>query len=328
MASRPGPSSIFLWEPNPKNRASPPLIPSSAVFLAGGAAGAASRTIVAPIERLKILLQVQGSNGYFAQRGIIDSLAQMYKSEGIRGWMRGNGLNCLRIVPHSSVQFATYQTLTQMLEQVSENGHIGTGGRLVAGGLAGMAAVTLTYPLDMLRSRLSCVGAQLNGGIVIKSPTLIGMTVHVVKYEGGVSALYRGLTPTALGVAPYVAINFSVYESLKQHWSAFFDPSIPAGGQNLGTFAKLLCGGAAGCFSQTVTYPLDLLRRRMQLANMEGFHHHASSWDAISSIIKTEGYRGLYRGIYPNLVKVGPSIGTSFAVFELVKDFLEPKKDE
>lgn len=88
-----------------KERISQPVI---AAFCAGGVAGAVSRTVVSPLERLKILLQVQsaGRNAYKLSVG--QALGKMWKEEGWRGFMRGNGTNCIRIVPYSAVQFSSY----------------------------------------------------------------------------------------------------------------------------------------------------------------------------------------------------------------------------
>lgn len=82
--------------------------PVAAAFLAGGVAGAVSRTVVSPLERLKILFQVQnaGKNEYKLSVG--KGLMKMWKEEGWRGLMRGNGTNCIRIVPYSAVQFGSY----------------------------------------------------------------------------------------------------------------------------------------------------------------------------------------------------------------------------
>lgn len=82
--------------------------PFSAAFMAGGVAGAVSRTVVSPLERLKILYQVQsvGRNEY--QMSIYKALKKMWMEEGWRGFMRGNGTNCVRIIPYSAVQFGSY----------------------------------------------------------------------------------------------------------------------------------------------------------------------------------------------------------------------------
>ena len=82
--------------------------PITAAFLAGGVAGAVSRTVVSPLERLKILFQVQSSSHTEYKGSVWKGLVKIWREEGFRGMMRGNGINCLRIVPYSAVQFGSY----------------------------------------------------------------------------------------------------------------------------------------------------------------------------------------------------------------------------
>ena len=82
--------------------------PVFAAFLAGGVAGAVSRTVVSPLERLKILFQIQSHGRTEYKMSVGKGLAKMWRDEGWRGFMRGNGTNCVRIVPYSAVQFGSY----------------------------------------------------------------------------------------------------------------------------------------------------------------------------------------------------------------------------
>ena len=82
--------------------------PITAAFLAGGLAGAVSRTVVSPLERLKILFQVQNGGNQEYKGSVWQGLVKMWREEGFKGMMRGNGINCLRIVPYSAVQFGSY----------------------------------------------------------------------------------------------------------------------------------------------------------------------------------------------------------------------------
>lgn len=107
-----------------------------ASFIAGGTAGAVSRTVVSPLERLKILLQVQnvGRNEY--KMSIGKALSKMWREEGWRGMMAGNGTNCVRIVPYSAVQFGSYniyKKVSRFLLCLEDSGK-GSGQRQVAGG--------------------------------------------------------------------------------------------------------------------------------------------------------------------------------------------------
>ncbi|TFK20944.1 mitochondrial carrier, partial [Coprinopsis marcescibilis] len=323
-------------------------------FIAGGCAGAASRTVVSPLERLKIIQQVQPRGTSAEYKGVWRSLVRMWKEEGFRGFMRGNGINCVRIVPYSAVQFTTYEQLKKLF---TNNGlrELDTPTRLAAGALAGITSVCSTYPLDLVRSRLSIAtasvsfsapqplpaGAAAIAGSISSSPpsrptlssayhtssavraaastvspytkselTIWGMTLKVMREEGGFRALYRGLVTTAVGVAPYVGINFAAYEFLR-------GVITPPGKSS--AWRKLSCGALAGSISQTLTYPFDVLRRKMQVTGMQGGNiKYNGAIDALKGTVRTEGIQGLYRGLWPNLLKVAPSIATSFFTYELV----------
>eukprot|EP00878_Enallax_costatus_P015632 GHUV01016376.1.p1 GENE.GHUV01016376.1~~GHUV01016376.1.p1 ORF type:complete len:137 (-),score=11.95 GHUV01016376.1:90-500(-) len=80
-------------------------------LIAGGVAGGLSRTAVAPLERLKIPMQVQGNEKIY--RGVWQGLLHMARTEGVRGMMKGNWTNCVRIIPNSAMKFFTYEQLSR-----------------------------------------------------------------------------------------------------------------------------------------------------------------------------------------------------------------------
>lgn len=92
--------------------------PVFAAFLAGGVAGAVSRTVVSPLERLKILFQIQSAGRSEYKLSVAKGLMKMWKDEGWRGFMRGNGTNCVRIVPYSAVQFSSYSFYKKVIRIV------------------------------------------------------------------------------------------------------------------------------------------------------------------------------------------------------------------
>lgn len=291
--------------------------PFTAAFCAGGVAGAVSRTVVSPLERLKILYQVQskGRNAY--QLSIGKALVKMYKDEGWKGFMRGNGTNCIRIVPYSAVQFSAYSVYKKMFE-ATPGGDLNPLQRLVCGGLAGITSVTFTYPLDIVRTRLSIQTASFEelGKPIGKAPGMWQTMTKMYKTEGGMAGLYRGILPTVAGVAPYVGLNFMVYESVRHY---FTEP----GEKNPVWYRKLAAGAISGAVAQTCTYPFDVLRRRFQINSMSGMgFQYKSITHAITTILKEEGVRGLYKGLVPNLLKVAPSMASSWLSFEMTRDFL------
>lgn len=187
--------------------------------------------------------------------------------------------------------------------------------RLYAGSMAGISALILTYPLEFVRARLTLQKSKIYSGIW-------DCMVQVTQKEG-FFALYRGLWPSILGVAPYVGIDFAVYETLRQ-----YSPKQPDGSVN--GFITLFNGGCAGLLAQTFAFPLDTVRRRLQI---QGFasdlslastdRHYKGVTDAFVRIYREEGVRAFYRGLVPNFLKVVPSISISFFVYEQMKQILK-----
>lgn len=142
--------------------------------------------------------------------------------------------------------------------------------RLAAGAMAGITSVVMTYPLDITRTRLSVQSSSLasiqpssgtQGSAVVpeKLPGMFSTIVKIYRTEGRFPALYRGLIPTVMGVAPYVGLNFAVYESIRKLFT-------PKGHDNPSALGKLFAGGISGAVAQTITYPMDVLRRRFQVS--------------------------------------------------------------
>ncbi|TKA73996.1 hypothetical protein B0A49_03887 [Cryomyces minteri] len=318
MAPPPPPSTLIRT----RNFVAQPVVAS---FIAGGVAGAVSRTVVSPLERLKILFQIQSVGREEYKLSIWKGLAKMWREEGWRGFMAGNGTNCIRIVPYSAVQFGSYNFYKRFFEN-TPGANLGAGQRLACGALAGITSVTCTYPLDIVRTRLSIQSASF-AAIQRKEPgaRLPGMWATMAgmyKNEGGFLALYRGIVPTVAGVAPYVGLNFMVYESVRVYFT-------PEGERNPTAIGKLGAGAISGAVAQTCTYPFDVLRRRFQINTMSGIgYQYKSIFDAIRVIVAQEGVKGLYKGIAPNLLKVAPSMASSWLSFEMTRDFFISLREE
>lgn len=185
--------------------------------------------------------------------------------------------------------------------------------------------MTFTYPLDIVRTRLSIQSAsfsKLQRAAGTKLPGMWETMKTMYATEGGILALYRGIVPTVAGVAPYVGLNFMIYESVRQYLT-------PEGQANPSSAGKLTAGAVSGAVAQTCTYPLDVLRRRFQINTMSGMgYRYKSIWDAVRVIVSSEGVGGLYKGITPNLLKVAPSMAASWLSFEMTRDFFMAMKAE
>jgi solute carrier family 25 phosphate transporter 23/24/25/41 len=303
-------------------------------LIAGGVAGGVSRSAVAPLERLKILLQVQNPlNPKY--NGMVQGLHHIWHTEGIRGFFKGNGTNCARIVPNSAVKFYSYEQASSAIlwlyrrQTGNENAEHTPVSRLAAGACAGIIAMSATYPMDMVRGRLTVQTEN--------SPSQYRGMFHAMSTvfcEEGPKALYKGWLPSVIGVIPYVGLNFAVYETLKE-WVMKNKPLGLAEDSELNVVTKLACGAAAGTVGQTVAYPLDVIRRRMQMSGWkdgasvvtgDGRNkapvHYSGMVDAFRQTVRNEGIGALYKGLVPNSVKVVPSIALAFVTYEVVKDLM------
>lgn len=296
---------------------------SNASLIAGGVAGAVSRTVVSPFERAKILLQVQGPGSNQAYQGMLPTIMKMYKDEGWRGWFRGNTLNCIRIFPYSAIQFAVFENCKQyiLLNNPRGSNELHDVERMISASLAGIVSVAATYPLDLVRARISVRTASLknlNKGKLTQVPKVLDTIKEVYYKEGGIVALYKGILPTTLGVAPYVAINFTLYEEMREYMNnSPKDFSNPIWKLTAGAFASLVGG--------VLIYPLDVLRKRFQVASMSqgelGFHY-TSVTQALTSMFKQEGFFGAYKGLTANLYKIVPSMAVSWFCYDTLRDLI------
>jgi len=157
---------------------------------------------------------------------------------------------------------------------------------------------------------------------------------RTITQEEGARALYKGWLPSVIGVIPYVGLNFAVYESLKD-WILKHPQWQPDDGADLHVLTKLGCGAAAGTVGQTVAYPLDVIRRRLQMVGWKSGSpiitpdgqvkqplQYTGMVDAFRKTVKYEGFGALYKGLVPNSVKVVPSIALAFVTYELMKDLM------
>ncbi|KAK6933098.1 Mitochondrial substrate/solute carrier, partial [Dillenia turbinata] len=413
-------------------------------LLAGGVAGAVSKTCTAPLARLTILFQVQGMHSdvsTLTKTSIWREASRIVDEEGFRAFWKGNFVTIVHRLPYSSISFYSYERYKNLCQLIlGIEGHEGNRSaelftRFTGGGLAGITAASATYPLDLVRTRLA---AQRN----VLYYRGISHALGTIVKEEGVIGLYRGLGATLMGVGPNLAINFTVYETLRSSWlsrrpedsavlvslgcgslagiasstgetlntllkeqvsfcvhfcnkiapqsqrlrlGVVFSPAfeflrkptrnslelVPFGvGGELKLFAQVsqvrgvlfelgrcqllellqhnLSVQFSGLFIdmlllnarrgelllfqlQTSIFPLDLVRRRMQLEGAGGREliYKNGLIGAFKDIVRSEGLKGLYRGILPEYYKVVPGVGIAFMTYEKIKALLsEPSQRE
>ncbi|XP_004617023.1 calcium-binding mitochondrial carrier protein SCaMC-1 [Sorex araneus] len=275
-------------------------------LLAGGVAGAVSRTSTAPLDRLKVMMQVHGSKSQ--KMNVYDGFRQMVREGGFLSLWRGNGTNVLKIAPETAVKFWAYEQYKKLLTE--EGQKIGTFERFVSGSMAGATAQTFIYPLEVMKTRLAVSKTGQYSGI-------FDCAKKTLKREG-IGAFYKGYIPNLLGIIPYAGIDLTVYELLKTHWlDNFAKDSV-----NPGVVVLLGCGALSSTCGQLASYPLSLVRTRMQAQAMVEGAPQLNMVGLFRRIVSKEGVAGLYRGIAPNFMKVLPAVGISYVVYENMKQTL------
>jgi len=274
-------------------------------LIAGAVAGAVAKTTIAPLDRTKIHFQISTDKRY-SLRGAVRFLIRSFKADGFLALWRGNSATMARIIPFAAIQYASHEEWKHLLNPTNQR-DLPPLRRYLAGSLAGVTASCLTYPLDLARARMAVTKkCQYN--------TLLEVFLKIYRMEG-IRTLYSGFTPALDGVIPYAGTSFYTYESLKKwhrEYTGEHDPSH---------MLKLCFGAVAGLLGQSASYPLDIVRRRMQTSGVKGMSDIYTSITAtLLYVYRTEGVtRGLYKGLSMNWIKGPVAVGVSFTVFEFVK---------
>lgn len=247
--------------------------------LIGASGGITSRTFTAPIERVRVTQQVQTSSVSFHR-----AFRTLLQHDGILGLWRGNGINSIRVFPNQCIRHGTHHYYEHLIQEHTSNLFAI---RMVSGALAGLTATVGTYPADLVRSLLSVKssGEAPNSRAVVSE----------LYAEQGLRGFYRGCLMSCLGVMPYFAINVTSAKYLKeQGWCA---------NRQLN---NLVAGALAGVIAVGVTYPTDVIKRRIMV-----------SGGGIRTTIATmslEGVRSFYRGLGPALIRIAPGNAIQWAV--------------
>jgi solute carrier family 25 phosphate transporter 23/24/25/41 len=281
-------------------------------MICGGLAGMFAKTATAPLERLKMMAQTgEGGSG-----GVGAILRRILKTEGVAGLFAGNGANLLRVFPAKAVVFSSndvYKSLIINAMDLQDTKKKPTYVGFTAGGLSGMTACALTYPLDLIRGRISGKGVLADGS---KRYTGIVNVAMITMKEEGWTALYRGMTPTLLGCIPYEGIKFGTVGLLE----GLFPVSDEDKGKT-NVFRKMGFGAAGGMMAGLITYPNDTTRRLLQLQGTTGTTEvYTGYWNCVAKTYKSQGITRFYKGCGVNLVKMIPNSAAQFGAYEMLKE--------
>lgn len=246
-------------------------------LLASGAiAGAVSRTATAPLDRLKMLLQVHDGKQRMTMRSGLRSMA----AEGsLKAFFKGNGTNVVKIAPETAIKLTMNDIYKRMI--TSDPEEIQPHQRMAAGAMAGATAQAIIYPLELVKTRLAvCPTGTYRG---------IADCMHKVWVQEGGRAFYRGLVPSMMGILPYAGVDITAFELLKEHLLDEYDGCPPP-------HMILGAGMLSSSLAQFSAYPLALVRTRMQAQGIGGVpsKYHGMR-DVLTKTYRNEGIRGLYK---------------------------------
>ena len=257
------------------------------IMFCGSVAGLIGRTATAPLERVRIMYQTNPSV-QFRYKDLLETSKRILSTEGVRGLFRGNATEVFRVVPYAATSFVVFDVMSK---QFSEMGMGDFQARFLGGALAGCSATALTYPTDLVRARMAAHWSSTP----LYSSQIAGYE-RIIRSEG-VLGLYRGLTPSLLGVIPYGGILFGTFETLKARY-------LESSGEEVVPATVLVGSGViAGIVAQFVTYPLHTVRRRIQVdGSTSGI---GGTWKILMHILRTEGVaRGWMKGVSVTLVRL------------------------
>lgn len=289
-------------------------------LLLGGFVGAIAKTAMAPVERVKLLMQTMESNPDVISgkikpySGIGDCFARVRAEQGMKAFWRGNLVNCLRYAPQQGSALAFNDVLNDLFPNYSSKTDFwkSFGVKLFSGGLAGAIANTICFPFDFARTRLaSDVKAgkgQFNG--------IADCIVSTVKSQG-ITGLYTGWSVTVAGAFVYRAGQLGCFKQIQDLNPYKNDKGV------LGGISAFVAVTTARTIIMPFNYPFDTVRRRMMLQSEKpkAERLYKGSVDCFVKVLQKEGFKGMYKGLVPELFRgVGGSL--VIVIYDRIKTIL------
>ncbi|KPJ09119.1 ADP,ATP carrier protein [Papilio machaon] len=286
-------------------------------FLAGGISAAVSKTAVAPIERVKLLLQVQHVSKQIAAdkryKGVMDAIIRIPKEQGIGSFWRGNLANVLRYFPTQALNFAFRDVYKGFfLKDIDKNVQFWRyfAGNLASGGAAGATSLCFVYPLDFARTRLA---ADVGKGKSKEFNGLIDCLVKTLKSDGPIG-LYRGFVVSVQGIIIYRAAYFGFYDTAR---GMLPDP------KNTPLIVSWMIAQTVTTVAGIASYPLDTVRRRMMMQSGRPVHErqYKSTAHCWVTILRQEGLGAFFKGAFSNILR-GTGAAFVLVLYDEIKKLL------
>lgn len=273
-------------------------------FTLGGVSGAVAKTLTAPIERIKLVVQTQDANPKIRSgevpryKGIVDCGARIYREQGMKRFWDGNFTNCIRYFPTQAFNLAFKDTFKKMFPKYNPKTEFAQffGANLVSGGMAAAGSLCIVYPLDYARTRLA---SDVGSGK--KTFTGLGDCMYrTATGPGGFGALYTGFGVSVVGIVGYRGLQLGTFDTITgiNPWKK--DKGI------LGAVSTFAAAQTAITIGAGATYPFDTVRRRLQMQSEKPVEEHLykGTMDCFKKITAEEGMaKGLYKGFLANVVR-------------------------
>jgi solute carrier family 25 (adenine nucleotide translocator) protein 4/5/6/31 len=287
-------------------------------FMLGGVAAGISKTVAAPIERVKLLIQNQDEmikQGRLSEpyKGVVDCFKRVMAEEGTVALWRGNWANVLRYFPTQALNFAFRDSFKSLLGYTKEKDGYWKwfANNMLSGGAAGAASLVFVYSLDYARTRLANDNKSAKkGGGERQFNGLIDVYRKTYATDG-IAGLYRGFGVSVTGIVVYRGCYFGFYDTLK--------PMILTGNMKDSFLGSFLLGWAVTITAGIASYPLDTIRRRMMMTSGAATKYK-SSWDCALQIFKKEGTYSFFKGAGANVLR-GIAGAGALSGFDLAKDY-------
>lgn len=273
-------------------------------IIAGSSSGLLVRFIIAPIDIIKIRLQLHSINSHHGKyKSITSTILSIYKNEGLTAFWKGNVPAELMYIVYGGAQFTSFTIYSKLWDDnISSKSPIKN---LIVGGMSGCTATCISYPFDLLRTHLASNDTK-------KFNSMSKLIFKIFK-KTGFTGFFNGSLISLNYVALSTGISFGLYGFIiNTYENVFKDSDKNTGLHKLIAYSggiTTISGVLTGLTSKSITYPLDLIKRRIQINNQSWFKN-------FQHILKIDGVRGLYRGLLPALIKSVPATGLSFVFFE------------
>ncbi|CAG9772431.1 unnamed protein product [Ceutorhynchus assimilis] len=285
-------------------------------LIAGTTAGVAATLMLHPLDVIKIRFAVHdGIHSIPKYTSIANAFSTIQKKEGFRGLYKGVLPNVCGAGLSWGLYFFFYNSIKDFMQSTTKHANLGPGYHLLAASQAGLATLLITNPVWVVKTRL-CL--QFSSDLKLENSSqcyngMLDCLAKIYKTEG-IRGYYRGLVPGIFGVS-HGAVQFMVYEEMKTNYYQYHN--LPKSNK-LGTIEYLAFSASSKLLAVLATYPYQVVRARLQNQH----YSYENATDCVKKMAKFEGWRGFYKGLSTNLIRVIPATMITFVAYENISYLL------